>query len=268
MADLRRVAAAATARDLAVAAARGDPLLPLLADVMAVLRADAGVGLTRLNLGDVGIDVSADVHGSRPVTAEMARLAAEVADQHPAILTLSTAHATRVSDLVSIRDFWHTDVYERMHGHADGRYPIAVMLHQSPTGVTFLGAHRTHTDFRPDDIDLIEQIQRPLVAALTFRAALEATTAVLRTEHPEPTNGSIAPALLPAAALSADYRPTQREAEVLTLAAAGWTNVRIARRLGITERTVRKHLSSVYEQSGRRGRAAAAAWWAELRDRN
>ncbi len=55
---------------------------------------------------------------------------------------------------------------------------------------------------------------------------------------------------------------------MLTLAAAGWTNVRIARRLGITERTVRKHLSSVYEQSGRRGRAAAAAWWAELRDRN
>ena len=50
MADLRRVAAAATARDLAVAAARGDPLPPLLADVMAVLRADAGVGLTRLNL--------------------------------------------------------------------------------------------------------------------------------------------------------------------------------------------------------------------------
>ena len=268
MADLRRVAAAATARDLAVAAARGEPLAPLLADVMAVLRADAGVGLTRLNLGRSGIDVSVDVHGSRPVTAEMGRLAAEVADQHPAILTLSTDHATRVSDLVSIREFWHTDVYERMHGHADGRYPIAAMLHQSPTAVTFLGAHRSHTDFRSHDVEIIEQIQRPLVAALAFRAALEATTALLRAEHPDPTDGIVDPALQPAAALSAGYRPTQREAEVLTLAAAGWTNVRIARRLGITERTVRKHLGSVYEQSGHRGRAAAAAWWTELRDRN
>jgi DNA-binding CsgD family transcriptional regulator len=268
VANLRRVAAAATARDLAVAAARGESLVPLLASIMDVLRADTGVGLTQINHVNGGIDISVDVHGSRPVTAEMGRLAAEVADQHPAILTLSTAHATRVSDLVSLPDFWHTDVYERMHGHADGRYPIAVKLHQSSTTVTFLGAHRAHSDFRPEDVELLEQIQRPLVAALTFRAALEATTAVLRTEHPDPTTGYLDPALLPAAALSAGYRPTQREAEVLTLAAAGWTNVRIARRLGITERTVRKHLSSVYEQSGHRGRAAAAAWWTELRNRN
>ncbi len=162
MADLRRVAAAATARDLAVAAARGEPLLPLLADVMAVLRADAGVGLTRLNLGAAASTCPSTCTGRAPVTAEMGRLAAEVADQHPAILTLSTAHATRVSDLVSIRDFWHTDVYERMHGHADGRYPIAVMLHQSPTAVTFLGAHRTHTDFRPDDFELSNRSSGPL----------------------------------------------------------------------------------------------------------
>ncbi len=268
MTDLRRVAAATVARDLAVAAARGESLVPLLPGIMAVLRADSGVGLTRLNHSGGGIDVSVDVHGSRPITAEMGRLAAEVADQHPAILTLSTARATRVSDLVSIRDFWHTDVYERMHGHADGRYPIAVMLHQSSTSVTFLGAHRTHTDFRSEDLELLEQIQRPLVAALTFRAALEATTALLRVDDLDPTSGAVGSALLPAVALSADYRPTQREAEVLTLAAAGWTNVRIARRLGITERTVRKHLGSVYEQSGRHGRAAAAAWWTELRDRD
>jgi DNA-binding CsgD family transcriptional regulator len=199
--------------------------------------------------------------GSAPVPDELASRAAEVADQHPALLSLSPDAAVRVSDLVVIKDFWHTEVYERMHGYLDGRYPMAILLHASPAEVLFLGAHRSSSDFRPEDVEALETIQRPLAAALAFRAALDATTAVLRGDPPESVVG-----LVPATALCAEYRPTRREAEVLTLAAAGWTNVRIARRLGITERTVRKHLSSVYEQSGRSGRAAAAAWWAGLQE--
>ncbi|MGO4663059.1 LuxR C-terminal-related transcriptional regulator [Terrabacter sp. 2TAF16] len=261
----RQVASAGVARDLAVAAARGEPLLPLLPAVVEVLRADTGVGLTRLRRTRQGIDVSVDVAGSAPITPAMGRLAAEVADRHPAIPVLSTAGAVRVSDLVAIRDFWHTDVYERMHGHVGGRYPVAVMLHSSATDVVFLGAHRGTVDFSTEDLHLLEAIQRPLAAALAFRAALDDTIAVLSNDGTALTCGSLSD-LAPIAALCAAYRPTQREAEVLSLAAAGWTNLRIARRLGITERTVRKHLSSVYEQSGRRGRASAAAWWAAQQD--
>ena len=265
MPEPRQLAAARTARDVAVAAARGEPLAPWLPEVVDVLRADRGVGVTRLRRTGQCVEVSVAVAGSAPITAEMGRLAAEVADQHPAIPVLSTSRAVRVSDLVPIRDFWQTEVYERMHGHVGGRYPVAVMLHSSATDVVFLGAHRGHVDFGTEDLHLLEMIQRPLVAALTFRATLDDTVAVLRGEEP-PALPPATPRLTTAAALCADYRPTCREAEVLTLAAAGWTNQRIARRLGITERTVRKHLSSVYEQSGRRGRAAAAAWWAAQQD--
>lgn len=260
MSDHRRLAAT-VARDLAVAAARGEPLAPLLPAVVDAVRADAGVGITRIQQVGGVPEVSVQTGGSPPVSPELGRLAAQVADQHPAILTLSTTHATLVSDLVVLKDFWHTEVYERMHGHVDGRYPMAAMLHASPTDVLFLGAHRSHSDFRAEDVEALETIQRPLAAALAFRSALDATTALLRAEGPAAAESE---GLAPTAAFSADYRPTRREAEVLTLAAAGWTNVRIARRLGITERTVRKHLSSVYEQSGRSGRAAAAAWWAGL----
>ena len=266
MSQSREVAAASVARDLAVAAARGETLLPFLPAVVEVLRADTGVGLTRLRRTGQGIDVSVDVAGSVPITPAMGRLAAEVADRHPAIPVLSTAGAVRVSDLVPIRDFWHTDVYERMHRHVGGRYPVAIMLHSSATDVVFLGAHRGTVDFSTEDLHLLEAIQRPLVAALAFRAALDETIAVLSNDGTALTCGSLSEDLAPIAALCAAYRPTQREAEVLSLAAAGWTNLRIARRLGITERTVRKHLSSVYEQSGRRGRASAAAWWAAQQD--
>lgn len=262
MSQSREVAAASVARDLAMAAARGESLTPFLPHVVDVLRADTGVGLTRLHRTEQGVEVSVEVAGSAPITEEMGRRAAEVADQHPAIPVLSTVGAVRVSDLVPIKDFWHTEVYARMHGHVGGRYPVAVMLHSSATDVVFLGAHRADVDFRTEDLRLLEAIQRPLVAALSYRAALDETTAVLRGDHPSVTCGAVDLALEPVTSLCAAYRPTQREAEVLALAAAGWTNLRIARRLGITERTVRKHLSSVYEQSGRHGRAAAAAWWA------
>jgi DNA-binding CsgD family transcriptional regulator len=48
---------------------------------------------------------------------------------------------------------------------------------------------------------------------------------------------------------------------VLALTAEGWTSSQIGRRLGISERTVRKHLGSVYDMAGVRGRTAAAACW-------
>jgi DNA-binding CsgD family transcriptional regulator len=260
--DRRRIAAA-TARDLAVAAARGESLTPLLPAVVEALRAEAGIGVTRIDRSGPSVGISVETAGSGPVSAELAGQAAEVADQHPALLSLSPDAAVRVSDLVVIKDFWHTEVYERMHGYLDGRYPMAMLLHASPTEVMFIGAHRSSSDFGPEDMEALELIQRPLAAALAFRAALDATTAVLRDESDRAAPGA---RIAGPAALCADYRPTRREAEVLTLVAAGWTNVRIARQLGIAERTVRKHLSSVYEQSGRSGRAAAAAWWASVQE--
>ena len=58
---------------------------------------------------------------------------------------------------------------------------------------------------------------------------------------------------------------TVREGEVMHLVAEGLTSEQIGRRLGIAERTVRKHLSAVYAKAGLNGRAAAAAWWQRAR---
>ena len=53
---------------------------------------------------------------------------------------------------------------------------------------------------------------------------------------------------------------TPREIEVLTLVLQGLANKQIARRLGITERTVKAHLTSTVARIGVRDRTQAALW--------
>lgn len=61
----------------------------------------------------------------------------------------------------------------------------------------------------------------------------------------------------PPAAPATDF--TERELEVLRAAAEGETNKGIGLRLGITDRTVKAHLSSIYNKLGVDSRAAAIA---------
>jgi DNA-binding NarL/FixJ family response regulator len=56
---------------------------------------------------------------------------------------------------------------------------------------------------------------------------------------------------------------TDREVDVLRLAAHGLSNRAIAGRLVISERTVGHHLAHVYDKTGRRTRAGAAVFAAE-----
>lgn len=53
---------------------------------------------------------------------------------------------------------------------------------------------------------------------------------------------------------------TPRELEVLALVRAGLVNKQIARRLGISDRTVKSHLSSVFAAIGVQDRTQAAVW--------
>jgi DNA-binding NarL/FixJ family response regulator len=57
-----------------------------------------------------------------------------------------------------------------------------------------------------------------------------------------------------------DRRLTDRESEILALVAQGLPNKLIARRLGISERTVKGHLTRVFERIGVTDRTQAALW--------
>lgn len=56
---------------------------------------------------------------------------------------------------------------------------------------------------------------------------------------------------------------TERETEVLQLLASGMANKQIARRLGISEKTVKAHLTRVFGQLGVSDRTQAALWAVE-----
>jgi NarL family two-component system response regulator YdfI len=63
----------------------------------------------------------------------------------------------------------------------------------------------------------------------------------------------------PVSTTQADSTLTERELEVLQLAAKGERNKEMAYKLGITERTVKAHLQSIYQKFGVDSRAAAVA---------
>jgi DNA-binding NarL/FixJ family response regulator len=70
----------------------------------------------------------------------------------------------------------------------------------------------------------------------------------------------VAGALLPSRTDPPAELLSEREQEVLLLAADGLANKQIGRRLGISESTVKVHLANIYRRIGVADRTSAALW--------
>lgn len=62
------------------------------------------------------------------------------------------------------------------------------------------------------------------------------------------------------------FRVTRRQAEILSLVAAGLSDKEIASRLGVSPRTIQSHMDRLFLQHGFHKRTAAVAAW--LRERS
>ncbi|MEY9848854.1 response regulator transcription factor [Streptacidiphilus sp. MAP5-3] len=159
----------------------------------------------------------------------------------------------RRSDLQSRTDWLAQPVYADVARRIGGEYQLAleVPVGGDPGGVpgrvpggrsVCVALNRTGLDFSDDDVAAAALLQDRIRAALVRLG---------RSAAPHPCN--LGPA------------PTPREATVLDLLALGLSDQQISRRLGISPRTVDKHLEHVYAKLAVHGRVDAANVWREHR---
>lgn len=117
------------------------------------------------------------------------------------------------------------------------RHRLAITLVEPGQAVVCLAVHRSRPGFTAADRELLDVLRGPLLTGLS-RARARAGRPVGNARLGELTDG---------------------EMRVLDLTALGRTNDAIAHALGISPRTVAKHLEHVYRKLGVANRAAAVA---------
>jgi DNA-binding CsgD family transcriptional regulator len=145
-----------------------------------------------------------------------------------------------ISDFLSLERFHRLGVYAEFYRHVPVEYQIAIGLPKTDGRIVAIALNRARGDFTEDDRDLLAVLRAPLVRAM-IRA---------RSRHRarQALNG-------PAGGRLADL--TDRELQLVELIALGNTNIAIARKLGISPRTVAHHLDSAYRKLDVTSRAAA-----------
>lgn len=248
--------------DIACRIARDEPYeIELAEKVSQLFCTDAGTALVHYDLA-LGPSSWITVAGAAPLTDGQIDLCRQTAPRHPGwnpSRNGKIAPVVRLSDLVSLRRFWGTEPYEVFHGREQGRYPANAMLHAAPDQITFLALQRRTRDFSDIEMTDLTLVQHVLASAFRLKDALSRLS--LTSHRDGTTRGGQHRFPKDQSSWPPNVRLTRRQSEVLNLAAAGWTNQRIARTLGITERTVRKHLSAAYDRTGTTGRVEAATWY-------
>jgi DNA-binding NarL/FixJ family response regulator len=195
-----------------------------------------------------------------------------VVDDHAVVRQGLVALISTVSDLEVVGEA--RDGEEAVERVEELR-PDVVLMDLSMPGTDGAAATRRIRDVAPDVRVLVLTSfadQRHVLAALDAGAdgyllkhaepetILEGLRQVARGEAP--LDGRAARVLLSARSAPPPRTVdlTDRESEVLLLVADGLGNKQIARRLAITERTVKNHLTHIYQRLGVTDRTQAALW--------
>ncbi len=184
----------------------------------------------------------------------------------PPFAALAARHAHDRGDLASLR------ALHRVISESDGPYAAAVevfaaglaaRLRDTPEAALLL--HRAAASF-----DALELPRDAAVARLhagdvaSLRTAREAFRRLGDDRWATRCRAALRAAGVSAASLrdrpQGDAALTPRELEVARLVAAGHTNARIARELGVSVRTVTSHLEHIYHRLELHSRAALATW--------
>jgi DNA-binding CsgD family transcriptional regulator len=228
--------------------------LALLRSLMRVVRSDwASLNDLGPNPDDVAVllipepppdlfDVYVEHRDENPIAAHIART--------------RDGRATRFSDHVTPAELEAIPLYQLVYRPMRAHHQIAFTLASSPDRMLAIALSRAGPDYTDVERDVLNRARPLLISA--FRAAIEHTS--LRRSFAELGDAAVFAAALQAAGLTA------RESQVVRLVALGSSNRAVAGELGVSDRTVGKHLEHAFRKLEVRTRSEAAARaWALVR---
>lgn len=163
--------------------------------------------------------------------------------QHPLIVHYAATgdgRPVRFSDVIEARRLHALDLYQEFFRPLGVDHQMAIRVPYRAGVSAGIALNRRGRDFSDRERELLAVLRPPLARALVRMRARRTTEAV-----PRPPDGD-------------GHRLTHRERDVLRLAALGRTNEAVGHLLGISPRTVAKHLEHAYRKLGVSCRTEAA----------
>jgi len=162
------------------------------------------------------------------------------------------AATRRISDVLPAAEFRATPLFDEYYRPIRVDHAMAVPIHVKKNALVAFVFNRAGRDFSDRDRDCLESIRPHLRCLYRLSGELEGARAAWGVPPPVPPCAPQCPL-------------TDREREVLQWLAGGKTDRDIALILGISPRTVHKHLQRVYEKLGVETRTAAVSRYMHLR---
>ena len=213
-----------------------------------------------ISLNDVHPDPARIVTIIEPeAPAELLEVWSELAHENPLLryyLRTLDGRAHRFSDVVSARELHELALYRRLYAPMGVEYQMAFTLPAGPERVLAIALSRGGRDYSDREREFANRARPFLIQAYLNAIAFSARDPV----SPPASRGEDGLSDLLAGLLGEGL--TRREGEVVRLVAVGRSNHHIAQQLGISHRTVGKHLEHSFRKLGvgDRSSAAARAW--------
>jgi DNA-binding CsgD family transcriptional regulator len=217
-----------------------------------------------VSLNDIGPDTDRVISVVTPEMPDhLYRLFGEFAFQNPLMrryMETLDGRPYRFSDVTTPEALHALELYRQVYAPIGVEHQMAFTLPATPGRVIAIAISRADPDYTDEEREVIERSRPYLIQA--WRNAIDHTA--LRDELAARPLGPAGGDGTTVAALRARGL-TERQAQVLALVARGRSNRDAGAILGISDRTVQKHLEHCYRVLGLQGRSAAAELvWALL----
>lgn len=141
----------------------------------------------------------------------------------------------RTSDFMTFNRFRETPVYREVFAQFGMRHLLVTTPRLTDQDLVLVGLTRRLHDFSDRETRALHPLRDLVAAALSYQAQITAIQAKICTDvlPTSPTQKTL----------------TGRQNQILALIATGYTTDQAARRLGISPRTIRKHLEGVFAKA-------------------